>query len=204
MSVPSPQTRMLSPSSTRAQPRAWVRGLLQTWVSPPVTKTARPSCGSGVQATGSSMWPRPSAWRWTSAPRHYPWSTVAPASCCGGVAWMGLFTLFIKWAWRSARAKSPPNGTLMTPGWEEDPRKTSARGCTMVSLVSFVLSERENAYILYSTVDLMLSIMELWGLSNAWGNYQSRNESNVKFSLCLLENPLPLLNLVTCCSLVYL
>lgn len=105
VSVPSPQTRMLSPSSTWVRGSAWARGLHQTWVSPHAARTTGPICGSGVRVTGSSTWPRPSAWRWTCAASPWPWSTVAPTFCYGGVAWKELFTPFTRWAWWSAMAK---------------------------------------------------------------------------------------------------
>lgn len=189
MSVPSPQMRMHSPSSTRVRGSAWVQGPLPTWVSPPVTQAPSPSCGSGVRLTDSSMWPRPCAWRWKSAPRHCPWLTVAPTSCCGGVAWTELFTPFTRWRWWSTIAKCPPNVTLLILGSEEDLGITSARSHTEVSVV-FPISYLRGKMLTYCGSDycrkcFKLSIMQLWGLTNAWRNYESGNESNVvQFSLC--------------------
>lgn len=100
-----------------------------------MTRAAPPSCGSGARVIDYSTWVHLSAWHWISAPRHSLWLTVAPTSCYGGDAWMGLFTQFMRWPWCSTTTKCRPNGTLLILGKEEDLRIASARNHTVVSVV---------------------------------------------------------------------
>lgn len=172
------QMRMHSPSNTQAQTTAWFQGRLLSWVSPPVTQTVRPSCGSGGQVIGSSMWPRPCAWLWIFAPRRWSWLTAAPASLCRGVAWTAPFTPFMKWPWLSTIAKCWQDVTLSTLGKEGGPRITSARSRTTVSLVRTLSYRCRSEWHGRSSIQLRLP-------ANAEWNRKSRKGSNVaEFSLC--------------------
>lgn len=159
--------RMPSPFSTQAHRSAWVKGIQQTWSSSPVTQTADPSCGSGVRATSSSLWPLPSAWLWTSPPRRCLWLTVAPTLIRVGIVWMALFTLFIKWALQSTKAKLQPKRTIMILGSVEDRKMKSAGGHT-VSVVFFLIPEGGSGYIHLGMEKKgsKQSVMELWELRN--------------------------------------
>lgn len=155
-----PQMKMLSPSSIPPQVNVWKRDSQETLESPPATPPSDPSCGSGVQAKGSSTWHRLSAWRWTLARRCLPWLTVAPPFLWRGAASTDWCTQFTRWAWRSPKIKLGPGVTLKTPGLEEEPKKTSARGLIVVSVASHFSCVRQD--VCRAPMCLMLQEV-IWG-----------------------------------------